>query len=63
MTVRNLDALFRPASVAVVGASGTPGNPGGIVVRNRHRADESGSLALAPDGGPRGGRKGGRRRR
>ncbi|KVE30088.1 GCN5 family acetyltransferase [Burkholderia singularis] len=31
MTVRNLDALFRPASVAVVGASARPGSIGAMV--------------------------------
>ena len=31
MTVRNLDALFRPKSVAVVGASERPGSTGAMV--------------------------------
>jgi acetyltransferase len=34
MTVRNLDRLFRPASVAVVGASPRTDSVGGIVMRN-----------------------------
>jgi acetyltransferase len=31
VTVRNLDALFRPKSVAVIGASGRPGSTGAMV--------------------------------
>lgn len=31
MSVRNLDALFAPRSVAVVGASNTPGHVGSVV--------------------------------
>ncbi len=34
MSVTNLDALFRPTSVAVVGASNKPRSPGSIVMRN-----------------------------
>ena len=34
MSVRNLDALFSPRSVAVVGVSGRAGNLGAIVLRN-----------------------------
>ncbi|MBI1182177.1 MAG: GNAT family N-acetyltransferase [Alphaproteobacteria bacterium] len=34
MTVRNLDKLFRPASVAVVGASNKPHSVGSVVMRN-----------------------------
>lgn len=34
MSVRNLDALFAPRSVAVLGVSPRPGNLGGIVLRN-----------------------------
>jgi len=34
MTIRNLDRMFRPASVAVIGASTRPGSIGGIVMRN-----------------------------
>jgi acetyltransferase len=34
MSVRNLDFLFSPRSVAVVGVSAKPGNLGGIVLRN-----------------------------
>ena len=34
MTVRNLDALFGPQSIAVVGASNQPHTVGAVVVRN-----------------------------
>jgi acetyltransferase len=38
MTVRNLDSLFRPNSVAVIGASNTPDSVGTVVFRNMLRA-------------------------
>ena len=38
MTVRNLDALFRPRSVALIGASPRPGSLGQLVARNLLRA-------------------------
>ncbi len=34
MSVRNLDSLFRPTSVAVIGASNSPNSIGGVVMRN-----------------------------
>ncbi len=34
MTVRNLDALFRPRSIAVVGAGTRPGSVGAVLARN-----------------------------
>jgi len=34
MSVRNLDALFRPKSVAIIGASERPGSIGAAVTRN-----------------------------
>jgi acetyltransferase len=34
MTVRNLEFLLRPASVALVGASNTPGSVGAVIARN-----------------------------
>src|ERR1035438_9538660 len=34
MSVRNLDALFNPKSVAVIGASNRPGSVGSVVMRN-----------------------------
>ena len=44
MSVRNLDALFAPKSVAVVGASARPGNLGAIVLRNLRQAGFEGPL-------------------
>ena len=34
MSVRHLDSLFRPASVAVIGASNRPGSVGAVIMRN-----------------------------
>jgi acetyltransferase len=34
VTLHNLDAIFRPAKIAVIGASDTPGNVGAAVLRN-----------------------------
>ena len=34
MTVRNLDAVFNPRSVALIGASARPGSVGAVVARN-----------------------------
>ena len=34
MSVRNLEAMFRPASVALIGASDRPGSIGNVVLRN-----------------------------
>src|SRR5688572_26880124 len=34
MTVRNLEYLFRPRSIAVIGASDRPGSVGATVMRN-----------------------------
>src|SRR3954466_15984714 len=34
MSVRNLEALFRPASLAVIGASDRPGSVGAVVLHN-----------------------------
>ncbi len=34
MTTRNLDALFRPAAIALVGASNSPGSVGQVLSRN-----------------------------
>jgi acetyltransferase len=38
MTIRNLDALFQPRSVALIGASPRPGSLGQLVARNLVRA-------------------------
>lgn len=34
MSIRNLEALFQPRSVAVIGASDRPGSVGAVVLRN-----------------------------
>ena len=34
MTVRNLDSLFKPRSVALIGASPEPGSVGQVTARN-----------------------------
>jgi acetyltransferase len=34
MTIRNLDKMFKPASIALIGASETPGTLGNVVTRN-----------------------------
>jgi acetyltransferase len=44
MSVRNLEALFSPASVAVIGVSERPGSLGAIVMRNLQRAGFKGPL-------------------
>lgn len=44
MSVRHLDALFAPRSVAVVGLSDRPGNLGGIVLRNLQQAGFTGPV-------------------
>ena len=43
MTIRNLDALFQPRSVALVGASPRPGSLGQLVARNLVRAGFQGA--------------------
>src|SRR3984893_13624613 len=46
MSVRNLDKLFKPRSVAVIGASPRPDSVGGVVARNLRRAGFGGELML-----------------
>ncbi len=49
MTVRNLDALFDPGSIAVVGASNRPGTVGAVLARNLFGAGFEGPiLAVNP---------------
>ena len=43
MTVRNLDALFQPRSVALIGASPRPGSLGQVIARNLLRAGFEGA--------------------
>jgi len=44
MSVRNLEALFRPASVAVIGASDRAGSVGAVVLRNLRSGGFKGEL-------------------
>src|SRR5579862_9544168 len=46
MSIRNFDKLFRPASVALIGASERPGSVGAVVLRNLRRAGFKGELLL-----------------
>lgn len=44
MSVRNLDRLFKPASIALIGATDRTGSVGAVVLRNLRRAGFSGEL-------------------
>lgn len=44
MSVRNLDKLFKPQSVALIGATPRPRAVGAVVVRNLRRASFAGEL-------------------
>jgi len=46
MSIRNLDQMFRPASLALIGASARPNSIGGVVLRNLKRAGFPGPLLL-----------------
>jgi acetyltransferase len=46
MSVRNLDKLFNPRSVALIGATPRPGSVGAVVARNLRRAGFAGELML-----------------
>jgi len=46
MTVRNLDRLFRPASVALIGASNQPSSPGAVIARNLRSDGFAGPVML-----------------
>ena len=52
MSVRNLDRLFRPRSVALIGASPRPNSVGGVVARNLRRAGFAGELMLVKPASP-----------
>ncbi|CAH2922764.1 MAG: Protein lysine acetyltransferase Pat (EC [uncultured Paraburkholderia sp.] len=54
MTVRNLDALFRPKSVAVIGASERPGSTGAMVWARLRRPAVACESAIRHAGRPRG---------
>ena len=44
MTVRHLEKLFRPESIAVIGASNRPGAVGTVVMRNLLEGEFSGPV-------------------
>jgi acetyltransferase len=44
MSVRNLESLFKPTSVAVIGASNSPQSVGGVVLRNLLKGGFSGPI-------------------
>jgi acetyltransferase len=46
MSVRNLEKLFKPRSVALIGATPRPGSVGAVVARNLRRAGFAGELML-----------------
>jgi acetyltransferase len=46
MTVRNLDGLFKPTSVALIGASGQPSSPGAVIARNLRGGGFAGRIML-----------------
>src|SRR5271168_795707 len=46
MSVRNLDKLFKPCSVALIGATDRPGSVGAVVLRNLRRAGFRGEMLL-----------------
>ena len=46
MSVRNLDKLFKPRSVVLIGATDRPGSVGAVVLRNLRRAGFRGELLL-----------------
>ena len=46
MSVRNLDKLFKPRSVALIGATDRAGSVGAVVLRNLRRAGFQGELLL-----------------
>ena len=46
MSVRNLDRLFKPRSVALIGATDRAGSVGTVLLRNLRRARFAGELLL-----------------
>src|SRR5579885_2401888 len=46
MSVRNLDYMFKPRSVALIGATSRPGAVGTLVLRNLRRASFPGAMML-----------------
>src|SRR6516162_8548310 len=50
MSVRNLDKLFNPRSVALIDANPKPGSMGALVSRNLRRSQFSGELMVVSSG-------------
>jgi hypothetical protein len=46
VSIRCLDALFRPGSVTVIGASDRPHSAGGVLIRNLLRGGSTGRVML-----------------
>jgi len=46
MSVRNLDKMFEPRSITLIGAASRPGSVGAVVARNLRRAGFAGELTL-----------------
>ena len=46
MSVRNLDKLFKPGSVALIGATDRAGSVGAVILRNLRRGGFRGELLL-----------------
>ena len=46
MSIRNLDRLFKPISIALIGATDRPGSVGAVVLRNLRRAGFAGEIML-----------------
>ncbi len=46
MSIRNLDKLFKPRSVGLIGATDRPGSVGAVILRNLRRAGFHGELLL-----------------
>ncbi|WP_040244242.1 CoA-binding protein [Chromohalobacter japonicus] len=44
MSIRNLDALFAPATIALIGASNRPGSVGAVLARNLLEAGFAGPI-------------------
>jgi acetyltransferase len=44
MSVRHLESLFRPASLALIGASDRPGSLGSVVLRNLRQGGFTGPI-------------------
>ena len=49
MSVRNLEKLLKPRSVALIGATDRPASIGSVVARNLERAGFAGDLTICPD--------------